>query len=90
MHWLAPAAHIDSVGFGMRLTPDLWGCRFKFDDHESALTPGQTRVARVQADTTTDARVVHARTVDAALLVRLTGHRRSTHGHGAVVEQRDP
>lgn len=68
LHGLITADAYGIPALWTRREPDLWGGRFKFDDYESALTPGQTRAVIMEDDTTVDALVGHARAVDATLL----------------------
>lgn len=68
LHGLITADAFGIPAVWARREPDLWGGRFKFDDYESALTPGTTRAVTLDDDVGLDALLAHAQPVDAALL----------------------
>ncbi|WP_407669987.1 polysaccharide pyruvyl transferase family protein [Ornithinimicrobium ciconiae] len=65
LHGLITADAYGIPAVWTRRAPDLWGGRFKFDDYESVLTPGRTRMVDVDDDVDLDAIVRFADTVDA-------------------------
>lgn len=68
LHGLITADAFGIPAVWTRREPDLWGGQFKFDDYESALTPGRTRLVSIDSAADLNSAVRHTQTVDAGLM----------------------